>query len=68
MARITRIVTGFALLIAGTFMLVLPGPGILTILGGLALLSKDIAWAGRLAEWLKQRFARYAGDDQEASS
>ena len=68
MARIARIVTGFVLIIAGTLMLVLPGPGILTIVGGLALLSKDIAWAGRLAEWVKRRFARYAGDDPEASS
>jgi hypothetical protein len=37
-------------------MLVLPGPGILSILGGLALLSRDVAWAGRLADRVKDKF------------
>ena len=55
MARIGRIITGFGLIVAGTFMLVLPGPGILTIVAGLALLSKDVPWAGRLAQWAKTR-------------
>ncbi len=57
MARIARIAGGFGLVIAGVFMLVLPGPGILTIIGGLALLSQDILWAGRLKDWVKQRVA-----------
>ena len=56
MARIGRIGAGFGLLIAGVFMLVLPGPGIVTIVGGLVLLSKDLAWAGRLADWTKVKF------------
>ena len=55
MARIGRIGAGFGLIIAGVFMLVLPGPGIVTIVGGLALLSKDLEWAGRLADWIKSR-------------
>lgn len=59
MARIARIVSGFALIIAGVFMLVLPGPGIITIVGGLALLSKDVRWAGRLAEWMRSKFPGY---------
>jgi uncharacterized protein (TIGR02611 family) len=62
MARIARIVGGFALVIAGIFMLVLPGPGIVTIIGGLALLSRDLHWAGRLADWTRERFARYVGE------
>ena len=45
MARIARIVGGVALIVAGIFMLVLPGPGIITIIGGLALLAQDVAWA-----------------------
>lgn len=65
MARIARIVGGFSLVIAGIFMLVLPGPGILTIVGGLALLSRDIHWAGRLAEWTRDKFAAYAGEEPE---
>jgi hypothetical protein len=50
MARIFRIVAGSTLVMAGTFMLVLPGPGIVTIGAGLALLAKDLAWAGRLKD------------------
>jgi uncharacterized protein (TIGR02611 family) len=59
MARIGRIGAGFGLIIAGVFMLVLPGPGIVTIAGGLALLSKDLEWAGRLADWTKSRFSSF---------
>ena len=65
MARMGRIAGGFALIIAGMFMLVLPGPGILAIIGGLALLAKDITWAGRLADWVK---SRYSGKAREADA
>lgn len=64
-ARVARIALGFALIIGGLFMLVLPGPGIITIIAGLAILSKDMAWAGRLADWAKTRFGRFAGEDAE---
>lgn len=59
MARMGRIGAGFGLIIAGVFMLVLPGPGIVTIVGGLALLSKDLPWAGRLADWAKLKFSSF---------
>ena len=55
MSRIARIAGGFTLLGAGTAMLVLPGPGILTILGGLALLEKDLPWAKRITDSLKAK-------------
>lgn len=58
MARIARITGGFALVIVGIPMLALPGPGILTIIAGLALLSQDLHWAGRLAAWMKKRFEK----------
>ena len=58
MARIARITGGFALIIAGIAMLALPGPGIITIIAGLALLSKDLHWAGRLADWMRQKFEK----------
>jgi drug/metabolite transporter (DMT)-like permease len=61
MARLARIITGFALIIAGLFMIVLPGPGILTILGGLTLIAQEYVWARRLSDWVKARFGRYAG-------
>lgn len=62
MARLAKIVSGFTLIIAGLFMLVLPGPGIITILGGLALISQEYVWARRLSDWVKARFGRFAGD------
>ncbi len=55
MGRIARIAGGSTLLVAGTTMLVLPGPGVLTIAAGLALLSKDVPWAQRLRR-------RFTGD------
>ena len=68
MARIARITGGFALVIAGIFMLVLPGPGIVTIVGGLVLLSRDVPWAGRLADWTKERFSSLIERDSAESS
>ena len=61
MARLAKIVSGFTLIIAGLFMLVLPGPGILTILGGLALIAQEYVWARRLSDWVKRRFGGYGG-------
>jgi uncharacterized protein (TIGR02611 family) len=57
MARIAKVVTGFTLIIAGLLMLVLPGPGILTILAGLALVAQEFTWARRLSDWVKTRFS-----------
>ena len=48
MGRVARIAGGSTLLVAGTAMLVLPGPGILTIAAGLSLLAKEVPWAQRL--------------------
>ena len=68
MNRLARIGTGYALVAAGTVMLVTPGPGLITIAGGLALLSEDVAWAGRATNWIKTKTNRSSGeeDDQEA--
>ncbi len=68
MARIARIAGGFSLIVAGIFMLVLPGPGIVSIVAGLALLSKDMVWAGRLADWVKGRFGKYTGNKPDKST
>ncbi len=65
MARIARTAGGFGLIVAGSFMLFLPGPGILTIAAGLALLSKDVEWAGRLAQRLRgERAQAQDGPDE----
>src|SRR5213592_4454564 len=51
--RVVRIVFGFTLLILGVLLLVLPGPGWVTIFFGLALLAAEFAWARRLLDRLK---------------
>ena len=55
--RIARIVGGFALLLAGAAMIVLPGPGIITIALGLAVLARDFEWARRMLDRLKKAYA-----------
>jgi uncharacterized protein (TIGR02611 family) len=51
--RLVRIVVGFTLLIVGVLLLVLPGPGWVTIFFGLALLAAEFAWARKLLDRLK---------------
>lgn len=43
--NVARMVGGVMLLLAGVAMLVLPGPGIGALVGGLWLLGDDVAWA-----------------------
>ncbi len=57
---LARNVAGFALLIAGTVMIVLPGPGWVTIALGLALLAPDFAWARTALNQVKQMGAKSA--------
>lgn len=57
MSRVARIAGGFTLIGAGTVMLVLPGPGLVTIFGGLTLLGKDLPWAKRVTDAVKRRTA-----------
>ena len=63
--RAARIAGGYALLGAGTAMLVLPGPGVLAILGGLALLEKDIPWAKRMTDRIKRKKAGEPGQETD---
>ena len=51
--RVARIVSGFALLLAGAAMILLPGPGWVTIALGLALLAPDFPWARRALDRIK---------------
>ena len=48
--RIAVLLTGLAVLIAGLAMLVLPGPGMLVVLLGLAILATEFAWAERMLD------------------
>ncbi len=49
-------VLGVAVILAGIVMLVIPGPGWLTIFLGLAILGTEFHWARRLTGWTKERF------------
>ncbi len=53
--RIFVMLAGFTLLLVGVLLLVLPGPGLLTILGGLALLGTEFVWARRLLVRLQEQ-------------
>lgn len=51
--RLARMTLGFALLAVGAVMIILPGPGLVTMALGLAVLSSDFPWARRLLDRLK---------------
>ena len=51
--RIAVTAVGFALVAAGIAMLVLPGPGFVVIILGLAVLATEYAWAASLLERTK---------------
>ncbi|NNH07235.1 PGPGW domain-containing protein [Cellulomonas fimi] len=53
---------GGTVVLAGVAMLVLPGPGILAILAGLAILATEFVWARRMLE--RSKAAAKAGVDK----
>jgi uncharacterized protein (TIGR02611 family) len=53
--RLATIVVGFTVLGAGLVMLLLPGPGILAVLAGLGILSRELPWAERVMVYVKRR-------------
>jgi hypothetical protein len=53
--RLLKIVFGFTLLVTGAAMLVLPGPGSLTIGLGLVVLAAEYIWARRLLKRLNEQ-------------
>lgn len=56
LARRTAILlAGTAVVVAGLALLVLPGPGVLTIAAGLSLLATEFTWARRLLQHLRGR-------------
>lgn len=46
--RVGITIAGFAVVVAGIAMLVLPGPGLIVICVGLAILSTEYVWAQRM--------------------
>jgi uncharacterized protein (TIGR02611 family) len=53
--RIVVTILGFTLVALGLVLLVLPGPGILVVLAGLAVLGTQYAWARRALEITRER-------------
>jgi uncharacterized protein (TIGR02611 family) len=53
--RVLVTVVGFALIALGLVLLVLPGPGILVVVAGFAVLATQYAWARTALEATKRR-------------
>lgn len=53
--RVAVTIGGFLVLLAGVAMLVLPGPGIVVIIAGLAILATEYVWAQRLLRIAKEK-------------
>ncbi len=53
-----KIVGGFTLLVLGAAMLILPGPGLITMVLGLGILAAEFVWAKRLLNRVKEQGER----------
>jgi tellurite resistance protein TerC len=51
-------VIGFTILVIGVAMIVLPGPAVVVIPIGLALLATEFIWARKLIDSVKERISR----------
>lgn len=56
--RAVVIVVGFTILVAGIAMIVLPGPAVVVIPIGLAILATEFIWARKLLDKVKERIDR----------
>jgi uncharacterized protein (TIGR02611 family) len=53
--RLAVTIAGAFLVLVGLVMLVLPGPGVLVVLAGLAVLATEYVWAQRMLNYAKTR-------------
>jgi hypothetical protein len=65
--RLIVTILGVTVLCLGIVLLVLPGPGILVVLAGLAILGSEYDWAQDILSWARQRYRR-ARDKMKARS
>lgn len=56
--RLSVAALGFTVLAVGVVMLVTPGPGLLVIIAGLAILGHQFAWAAKALDKAKARAAQ----------
>mgnify|MGYP001568665224 CR=1 FL=1 len=52
---------GATVLLTGVAMLFLPGPGLLVIVGALAILASEFAWAGHLLKRVRREIKTRTG-------
>lgn len=57
--RIAILLIGTSVVIVGIIMIFTPGPAIVVIPAGLAILATEFVWARRILRYFKQRFAHY---------
>lgn len=65
--RATKIAAGSGLILLGIPLLVLPGPGLLTIFAGVTVVSSEFSWAERVVERVKEKTARLKSEDKRSS-
>ncbi len=58
--RVAVTLAGFAVVLAGLVLLMLPGPGLVVVGVGLAILATEFVWAWRAQRFVRTR-ARHAG-------
>jgi hypothetical protein len=63
--RLALEIIGWAMLLAGVAAIFLPGPGLLLMFGGLAVLSQQYTWAERWVEPVRLRALRGAAESVE---
>ena len=56
--KLIIIVTGFTILLIGIAMIVLPGPAIIVVPMGLAILSTEFVWAAGLLKTIKDKYQK----------
>ena len=56
--RLSVAALGFAVLAVGVVLLITPGPGLLVIIAGLAILAHEFAWAAIALDKAKRRAAQ----------
>jgi len=66
--RLIVIVAGFTILVAGIAMIVLPGPAIVVIPIGLAILATEFVWARKLLATVKTRIERMKNGNGSGNS
>ncbi len=61
MVRVARVGLGLVVLGAGLALIPLPGPGLLVVAAGLALMSRDVPFARRWLERVRERLPEGEG-------